>query len=112
MPKKIRLKLSKLKIEDELQRIVAEEIQKEIDAEIIRSFSNKPMKLAWERDGMYLCARVAHDNGAISMTGLRDEMLHPVQAWCVENKCGVRKSFERFKFYSESEITMFLLRWG
>ena len=72
------------------------------------------MKLAWQKHErpFYLCARIHHDNGAITPTGLREEHLVPVQAWCVENQCGIRTSFDMFRFRDEKEMSMFLLRWG
>jgi hypothetical protein len=45
-------------------------------------------------------------------TGLRDTDLDPVQDWCVANWCGVRMSFDTFKFRNEKELALFLLRWS
>lgn len=44
--------------------------------------------------------------------GARESDLDPVQKWCVEHNCGVRTSFDHFKFRNKKEMTMFLLRWG
>ena len=72
------------------------------------------MKLVWERHSrpFYLCARMAYEHGAVTPTGLRDEHLDPVAAWCRENNCGVRTSFDQFRFRNEKEIAVFLLRWA
>lgn len=35
-----------------------------------------------------------------------------IQAWSKEHNCGVRKAYGTWEFRNESEITMFLLRWG
>lgn len=43
---------------------------------------------------------------------LNEETLDPIQAWCEETNCGVRISFDMFKFKNEKQKTMFLLRWG
>lgn len=43
--------------------------------------------------------------------GLRDYDMDPIQNWCVENRCGVRTSFDTFKFRTEDELAFFLLRW-
>ena len=73
------------------------------------------MKLAWEKfdtSPMVLYARLAYDHGAITPTGLREEHLLPVQAWCEQNRCGIRTSFDMFRFRNEKEMSIFLLRWG
>jgi len=43
--------------------------------------------------------------------GLRDTDLDPVQNWCVENRCGVRVSFDQFEFRNQDELAFFLLKW-
>ena len=71
------------------------------------------MKLVWERDTAYqfvLIARIFYENGAVTATGLRSEHMDPVQDWCVQNRCGVRTSFDMFKFKNEAEMSMFLLK--
>lgn len=73
------------------------------------------MKLVWiidEHDSLILWARMQYDHGAVTLTGLRSDHLDPIQEWCVANKCGRRLSFEMFKFRSEKEIAMFLLKWS
>ena len=60
-------------------------------------------------------ARCSHEydyRTATTQTGLRDTDIDPIQDWCVANKCGVRMSFDTFKFRNEKELTMFLLRWS
>lgn len=73
------------------------------------------MKLVWERyvgTPRSLYARMSYDHGAVTLTGLREEDLVPVQRWCEENDCGIRLSFDTFRFRSKEEISMFLLKWG
>ena len=73
------------------------------------------MKLIWEKDAkqsLILYARISYDHGAITPTGLRSEHMDPIQDWCVQNKCGVRTSFDMFKFRDEKELSMFLLKWS
>lgn len=50
------------------------------------------------------------DKGFI--TGLSESDVDPIQQWCEEHDCGVRVSFDTFKFRNKKEITMFLLRWA
>jgi hypothetical protein len=72
-------------------------------------------KLAWEpgrRIYPTLVARVYYEHGVTTSTGLRETDLDPIQAWCTENQCGVRISFDEFKFKDGEEISLFLLRWG
>jgi hypothetical protein len=72
------------------------------------------MKLTWQRDPrpFYLVARIHYEHGAITATGLREEHIEPVATWCRETHCGVRTSFDQFRFRNEQEIAMFLLRWS
>jgi hypothetical protein len=44
--------------------------------------------------------------------GLNESDMDPVQAWSVECNCGVRMSFNVWKFKNEKQITMFLIRWS
>jgi hypothetical protein len=43
--------------------------------------------------------------------GLNELDMEPVQAWSLECHCGTRMSFNVWKFKSEKQITLFLLRW-
>lgn len=45
-------------------------------------------------------------------TGISEGDMDPVQAWCKANNCGVRISFDTFRFRNQREITLFLLRWS
>ena len=72
-------------------------------------------RLVWYEDPMkplILRANIVYDHGAITPTGLREEDLDPVQEWCQKSKCGVRISFDMFRFKDRKEITAFLLAWG
>lgn len=44
--------------------------------------------------------------------GADEKSMDAVQQWCEQNNCGIRTSFDTFKFKNRSEITMFLLRWS
>jgi len=44
--------------------------------------------------------------------GLRESDIIPIQEWCGETGCGRRTSFDKFKFKTEKEKLMFLLKWA
>jgi len=44
--------------------------------------------------------------------GLNESDMDPVQVWTEECRCGTRMSFNVWKFKSEKQITMFLIRWS
>ncbi len=73
------------------------------------------MKLVWERYAgtpKTLYARMSYEHGAVTQTGLTEGHLIPVQQWCEENDCGVRLSFDMFRFRNKAEMSAFLLKWG
>lgn len=45
-------------------------------------------------------------------TSASEQSMDPIQRWCEQNNCGIRTSFDTFKFNNKAEMTMFLLRWG
>jgi hypothetical protein len=44
--------------------------------------------------------------------GLSEMDMDPIQDWTTECNCGTRMSFNVWKFKSEKQITMFLIRWS
>lgn len=90
--------------------------KKEIDKLIQRVTEMMNTKrLVWYEDPikpLILRANLEYFHGAITPTGLREEDLLPVQEWCEKSKCGVRMSFDMFRFKDRKEITAFLLVWG
>ena len=44
--------------------------------------------------------------------GISEKDIEPIQAWCQQNRCGRRISFDTFQFKNKAQITMFLLRWA
>jgi hypothetical protein len=72
-----------------------------------------PLKIKWLRlPGLKLQAYV-DDIGprGFGNSGLKETDMDPIQAWSVECNCGTRMSFNVWKFKSEKQITMFLIRW-
>ena len=44
--------------------------------------------------------------------GMSERDMDPIQQWCIEHNCGTRTAFDMFKFKTDADITMFLLKWG
>ena len=74
------------------------------------SYMEHQRKLIWIRaeEPLTLAARISANGWDV---GIYDDDLIPVHKWCHDNNCGKRISFDRFRFRSRKEITMFLLRW-
>jgi hypothetical protein len=104
-------------LEEFIAQQVAEEIRNEIDANLLADLirtMEKP-KLVWKEHKhkpLVLHAGLEYTHGAVTQTGLRGTDLDPVQEWCTISKCGVRISFDMFRFKNRAEITAFLLVWG
>jgi hypothetical protein len=73
------------------------------------------MKMFWvdTEDPLILAARMEeyYVSGPLYNV-LNEETMDPIQAWCEQTNCGLRISFDMFKFKNEKQKTMFLLRWG
>ena len=75
-------------------------------------FMNYPKKILWEKvsnNKLRAYTEVAPRGFEV---GLREEDMDPIQQWSSENNCGVRISFDTWKFKSAKQITMFLLKWS
>lgn len=73
------------------------------------------MKLVWEKyvgRPRSLYARMSYEHGAVTVTGLNESHLVPVQQWCQENDCGKRISYDTFVFRNLTEMSVFLLKWS
>jgi hypothetical protein len=67
----------------------------------------------WQRlPGLKLQAYTDHVGPRGFERGLRETDMDPVHAWTTECNCGTRTSFNVWKFKSEKQITLFLLRWA
>lgn len=70
-------------------------------------------KIKWQRlPGLKLQAYVDEIQPRGFERGLRETDMDPVAAWTDECNCGTRMSFNVWKFKSEKQITMFLIRWS
>jgi len=71
------------------------------------------LKIKWKRlPGLKLQAYIDEIGAHFVAHGLREDDMDPIQAWSVECNCGVRTSFNVWKFNSAKQITMFLMRWS
>jgi hypothetical protein len=72
-------------------------------------------EIIWQRAthkrGIVLIANTVSDYSNPGM-GLNEEDMVPVQQWCDEHECGLRISFDMFRFKNEAEVVAFLLRWS
>ena len=69
------------------------------------------IKIQWER----LSNNRLRASGVSSSTHfdlLQESDMDPIQEWCDAHHCGIRTSFDTFKFRNKKQITMFLLRWA
>jgi hypothetical protein len=72
-----------------------------------------PPKIKWQRlPGLKLQAYVDEIGARGFERGLNELDMDPIQAWSTECNCGVRMSFNVWKFQSAKQMTMFLLRWS
>ena len=44
--------------------------------------------------------------------GIKEADMDPINDWSKKQKCGVRISFDMWKFKTPEEMTMFLLKWA
>ena len=70
-------------------------------------------KIKWQRlPGLKLQAYTDEVGPRGFERGLREDDMDPIQVWSDECHCGTRMSFNVWKFKSEKQITMFLIRWA
>jgi hypothetical protein len=70
-------------------------------------------KIKWQRlPGLKLQAYTDDVGPRGFERGLNESDMDPIQAWSEECRCGVRMSFNVWKFKNEKQITMFLIRWS
>lgn len=69
------------------------------------------LEMVWEQIGKnQLRAKI---NTAPQYFDIASESdMDAIQEWCVAHNCGIRTSFDTFKFRSKKEMTMFLLKWS
>lgn len=71
------------------------------------------MAIVFNRKGLRLQVAEEHLHWNYSNPGLNvgETELAEIQRWCEQHQCGVRTSFDTFKFHNKKDMTAFLLRW-
>ena len=83
-------------------------------ARLWNDIMNSGRKICWERltDRKGLWLRAYPDSKLNDKSwGLNEWEMNHVHEWSKEHNCGTRMSFDMYKFKTEAEMTMFLLRW-
>ena len=71
------------------------------------------LKIVWKEKGkLSLVATLPVPGERSFLLGLAERDIDPIQRWCEEHNCGIRTSFDTFRFRNQKEKTMFLLQWG
>jgi hypothetical protein len=54
------------------------------------------------------------DNATFSilLDDFGNKILPEMESWCITNDCGYRVEHDMFKFLTDEELTMFMLRWS
>lgn len=101
---------------EDITKILAKELQKAIDEEILGMLTSTGPKLVFRKsqaDPCILEYGMEYSQGTFTPTGLREEHVEPIAKWCFENSCGVLHSYPyQIVFKDEGEVSWFLLRWS
>jgi hypothetical protein len=77
----------------------------------IARMMERDLKIQWKRlSNNRIRAICRGDNTHFDL--LQESDMDPIQEWCESHRCGVRTSFDTFKFKDKKQLTMFILRWG
>jgi hypothetical protein len=101
--------------EEQICNLLAQELQKAIDSEILAMLTNNEPKLVFRKteNPLILEYGMDHGHGSFTPTGMRDYHTEPVAKWCFENSCGVISNFPyEIEFETEAHVAWFLLRWS
>jgi len=76
------------------------------------NMARKPVKIEWERlPGFKLRANWTPGPRGLEM-GLRESDMDPIHEWSKETGCGIRISFNMWRFRTPEDMTVFLLKWS
>ena len=68
------------------------------------------MRIVWEQLGPKEVRALRTAPGEYDSLSSRD--MDPIHDWCEENKMGIRMSFDTFRFRTESDKFLFLMKWS
>lgn len=68
--------------------------------------------IVWKPGYAPLTLRAWGKNPPWADEGVSEGEMEPIAEWIKETGCGKRTSFDTVRFRSETEMSMFLLRWG
>ena len=77
---------------------------------LTRNMSRSKIKIMWYRLPGYKLK--ATWTPGPQQYGLDESDMDPIHDWCKKNKCGIRMSFDMWRFKTPEEMTMFLLKWS
>ena len=79
----------------------------------LMSILNTKARYYWEAKGrLQLVLRAEMDIGnEFDTCAPDDHVVRQIQEWCLENNCGIRTSYDTFRFRNQKQKTFFLLRW-
>ena len=67
-------------------------------------------KIKWHRLPGYKLKAIWEPGPRI--VGLKESDMDPIHDWSKDTKCGIRVSFDMWRFKTPEEMTMFLLKWS
>ncbi len=97
------------------KKLISEKINMDRITNYLTQYMKDTMKLkiVWREKGrLSLVATMPAPGPRGFELGLAERDIDPIQKWCEEHQCGVRTSFDTFRFRNQKEKMMFLLRWG
>ncbi len=97
------------------KKLISEKINMDRITNYLTQYMKDTMKLkiVWREKGrLSLVATMPAPGPRGFELGLAERDIDPIQKWCKEHQCGVRTSFDTFRFRNQKEKMMFLLRWG
>jgi hypothetical protein len=78
----------------------------------IKSMKNRKPKILWNQLPGFKLKATWNPGPRGFEVAISEEDMVEIQQWSEKNECGVRVSFDMWKFKRAEDITAFLLRWS